>query len=1003
MTVGSESHWETTNTNREALNTAKTKIKIGFWNVRTMYAIGKLAQVTAEMRRYNLHVLGVSESRWTDSGKIRTTTGETLLYSGREDGLHHEGVAIILKKGIEKSLMEWKPINSRLLTVRLRGKQVNMTLFQCYAPTNDADEEHKNAFYEQLQQELDNTPDHDIKIIMGDMNAKVGADNELYNRAMGRHGCGSMNENGERLVEFCTTNNYVIGGTLFPHQNIHKLTWHSPNMRDKNQIDHIMINGKWRRSLLDVRVKRGADVDSDHHLVTATIKLKLRSTERKNMARKKFDVDKLKDIKVRHEFNIMLKNKFDILQNLEPEDNIHVTSIDKKWEKISNIYTETGEKCIGYRQKHRSKDWIMPRTWIMIDSRRDAKKKVNEAKSLRLKERHQREYSEIEKEVKKALRADKRAHIDDLATKAEEAANRGEQGTLYKITKALNGRNRPSPNLPVKDKTGKLLSSKQEMEERWTEHFKEILNRPPPTHEPDISYPANDLNISIEPPQIPEIVSAIQSLKNGKAPGYDNLNAELFKTDPLLTATILQPIFHDIWERNTIPDEWNHGVIIKIPKKGNLNDCNNWRGITLLSIPSKIMAKIIIRRISIAVDVKLRKEQAGFRPGRGSFDSIHRDSLWKIVRSYGIPQHLIDIIKSFYVNFRCRVGNTSIEFDVKTGVRQGCVMSSTLFIIAIDWVMKNTTFDIQRGIRWGTFTTLEDLDFADDIALFSHSHQHIQDKTSRLHKYAGSIGLKINTKKTEVMTLNVNNPQAVKVENHILPCTNTFTYLGSKVTTDGGAETDIKERLSKARAAFNNLHTVWRSSQYTTRTKLKLYKSCILPILLYGSECWRMTESDLNKLSTFHTKSLRRILRIFWPNTISNQDLLNRCQQEDMATIIIRRRWNWLGHVLRRDSDSIIKTALFWTPEGKRKRGRPKVTWRRTVEAELKVQKRSWGTLQKLASDRQGWRTLVTALYAKGVTGTLSSRQKERKIQNTCKRVRKQKASDKLEPEGEKN
>lgn len=170
----------------------------------------------------------------------------------------------------------------------------------------------------------------------------------------------------------------------------------------------------------------------------------------------------------------------------------------------------------------------------------------------------------------------------------------------------MSGRNGPSPNLPVKDKRGKLLSTEKEMEERWKEHFEEILNRPPPTHEPDISDPAADLDINIEPPQIPEIVSAIQSLKNGKAPGYDHLNAELLKTDPLLTATILQPIFHDIWERKTIPDEWNHGVIIKIPKKGNLNDCNNWRGITLISIPSKIMAKIIIRGISIAVDVKQR-------------------------------------------------------------------------------------------------------------------------------------------------------------------------------------------------------------------------------------------------------------------------------------------------------------------------------------------------------------------------------------------------------------
>lgn len=183
------------------------------------------------------------------------------------------------------------------------------------------------------------------------------------------------------------------------------------------------------------------------------------------------------------------------------------------------------------------------------------------------------------------------------------------------------------------------------------------------------------------------------------------------------------------------------------------------------------------------------------------------------------------------------------------------------------------------------------------------------------------------------MTLNVNNPTAVKVEDHILPCTNTFTYFGIEVTTDSWAETDISQRLSKARAAFNNLQTdsLRLLSQYTTRTKLKLNKSCILPIFC-TDQSWRMTKTDLSKLLTFHTKSPRRILRLFCPNIISNQDLLDRCQQEDMTTVIFRRRWYWLGHVFRRESDSIIKTALFWTPEGKRKRRRPKVTWRRTVE-----------------------------------------------------------------------
>lgn len=106
-----------------------------------------------------------------------------------------------------------------------------------------------------LQAGLENTPSQDLKIVLGDMNAKVGSDNTNCNRAMGKEGCGIRNENGERLKEHCTTYDLVIIGTLFPHIDIHKLTWYSPNGKDRNQIDNLMINGTWRRSLLDIKAK----------------------------------------------------------------------------------------------------------------------------------------------------------------------------------------------------------------------------------------------------------------------------------------------------------------------------------------------------------------------------------------------------------------------------------------------------------------------------------------------------------------------------------------------------------------------------------------------------------------------------------------------------------------------------------------------------------------------------------------------------------------------------
>ena len=122
------------------------------------------------------------------------------------------------------------------MQVHLNSNFCKLTILQCYAPTNEAEEEVKEDWYEQLQMAVSKVPQHDILLLTGDMNAKVGTDNSNNERAMGRHGCGERNNNGERLVHFCMNNNLVIGGTIFSHKNIHKLAWQSPDGRTNNQI-----------------------------------------------------------------------------------------------------------------------------------------------------------------------------------------------------------------------------------------------------------------------------------------------------------------------------------------------------------------------------------------------------------------------------------------------------------------------------------------------------------------------------------------------------------------------------------------------------------------------------------------------------------------------------------------------------------------------------------------------------------------------------------------------
>ena len=190
------------------LLSTRNNVNIGTWNVRTMYEAGKTAQVPAEMLRFNLALLGLCETRWTQSGQLLLTTGEIILYSGHEedDAPHSEGVDLLLGKEAHRALIGWETRGPRCLTAsfRTKNKRIKMNIVQCYAPTNDQTDETKDEFYNQLIDIMSNLGDKKINLIKGDFNAKIGSDNQVYENVMGVHGLGVMNDNGERFVNACT-------------------------------------------------------------------------------------------------------------------------------------------------------------------------------------------------------------------------------------------------------------------------------------------------------------------------------------------------------------------------------------------------------------------------------------------------------------------------------------------------------------------------------------------------------------------------------------------------------------------------------------------------------------------------------------------------------------------------------------------------------------------------------------------------------------------------------
>ncbi|CAF1379332.1 unnamed protein product, partial [Didymodactylos carnosus] len=189
----------------------------------------------------------------------------------------------------------------------------------------------------------------------------------------------------------------------------------------------------------------------------------------------------------------------------------------------------------------------------------------------------------------------------------------------------------------------------------------------------------------------------------------------MLKAGGNITAKRLQKLLNHIWKQNKSPKQFKRGIIVKLPKKGNLRDPNNWR----------------------------------------AFDSVHQEPLWEILKSYGIPTKIIEIIKSLYEDAESCVKVNEEEntawFKIKTKVRQRCILSPLLFIITIDWILQKALKDQKLGIKLNYKQEIEDLDFADDIVLIADNTRKMQEKTDRIDTRTKSIGLKINAKKTNIM------------------------------------------------------------------------------------------------------------------------------------------------------------------------------------------------------------------------------------------------------------
>jgi hypothetical protein len=203
----------------------------------------------------------------------------------------------------------------------------------------------------------------------------------------------------------------------------------------------------------------------------------------------------------------------------------------------------------------------------------------------------------------------------------EKAAKENDLKTQYNLIRSLK-RSNYIRNREVRDKQGNKLKADKEILNRWKELFEEIYAQQEINQGVKNENNIEILNIDTEKIGKDESRAALKRMKDGRAPRGDNIPTELLKADTEQTVEILQRLSNMIWEKEEIPNEWKEGVIIKIPKKGHLTKCDNWRAITLLPTVSIVIARILLETIKPKIWKKLRKNQAGFQARCSTIDHI---------------------------------------------------------------------------------------------------------------------------------------------------------------------------------------------------------------------------------------------------------------------------------------------------------------------------------------------------------------------------------------------
>ncbi|KAI8436544.1 hypothetical protein MSG28_010075 [Choristoneura fumiferana] len=925
----------------------KETLTIATWNVRSLLRPEKVYNVNKEMQRLNIDILGVSDVRWRGNGKHQIDADHIMYYSGSEESSNLYGVGVIINSKTVKGNISFVPRSNRAMLIHIEAKPRNIDIVQLYAPTVEKSEQEIEDFYREVEHLLEIAQKHEMCIVMGDMNAKIG-EGEVQG-VVGKYGLGERNDRGDILVQFCQENDLVVMNTHFQLPVRRRYTWTSPRHTSqhiiRNQIDYLMINNRFRNCIKSVKTYPGADISSDHNPVVAKLTCTLKQL-RKRVPRIMVDISKMKEPEIR------AKVSNDINEWAVNAGQVDHESVAEAWSQLKNKVNDINAEHLKPGKWVPKQAWMTDKIYLLMEERRKFKN-IDSTK-----------YNSLNKTIRREVRYSRNKWYVEKCDYVEELHAKHDAFNLHKEIKSMVGH---------KTLTNQLVDNND--------------------------HPIVDLTKKKDglPILRDEIRNALYHAKTGKAAGPDGIYVEILKLIEDEHMDALTNLFNLIYDLEQIPIDWLRSTFVTLPKKKNAKKCEEYRTISLMSQVLKLFLKIIHARIRVRCDEQLGDSQFGFRAGVGTrealfavqvlvqkckdmqqdvflcfidyekaFDRVLHDRLIAILKDIGLDDKDVRIIQNLYWNQRATVrvdGEETDEVEIKRGVRQGCILSPTLFNLYSEAIIVEALEEMDCGVMING-RVINNLRYADDTVLIASTEAELQLMVNRVNECSLRAGLRMNVSKTKVMVITKKETihPVISVAGSRLERVRKYKYLGTWVNEDWDSNCEIRTRIEIARSAFNEMRRVLCSRSLKISLRTRLLQCYIWPILLYGCEAWTIKEDLRKRIEAFEMWAYRRMLAISWTHRVTNVEVLRRAgRSRQLMQTIKKRKVAYLGHVLRHDRYELLQLIMMGKVAGKRAVGRRKKSWLRNIREWTGV--KSAAELFRLAKDRIRYAELTANLH----------------------------------------